>query len=131
MLFDGHFADYRLLINGLVEHPIELTLTQLRALPHHEQITQHFCIQGWLGIAKWGESQLGFKQVNWIKGIEFSAHFAEVGGGYGGYNQDHEFFGCAEAFSRSSQQRHRLSLCIPTLPSLIKGISSLYIADCG
>ena len=93
MLFDGHFADYRLLINGLVEHPIEFTLTQLRALPHHEQITQHFCIQGWLGIAKSGESQLGFKQVNWIKGIEFIAHFAEVGGGYGGYNQDHEFFG--------------------------------------
>ena len=27
---------------------------QLRALPHHEQITQHFCIQGWSGIAKWG-----------------------------------------------------------------------------
>ena len=23
-LFDGHFADYRLLINGLVEHPVEL-----------------------------------------------------------------------------------------------------------
>ncbi len=53
-LFDGHFADYRLRINGLVEHPVELDLTQLRALPHHEQITQHFCIQGWSGIAKWG-----------------------------------------------------------------------------
>jgi hypothetical protein len=23
-------------------------------LEHHEQITQHFCIQGWSGIAKWG-----------------------------------------------------------------------------
>src|SRR5271166_219587 len=163
-LFDGHFADYRLRINGLVEHPVELTLAQLRALPHHEQITQHFCIQGWSGVAKWGgvsmqtildlvkpqpeakwvvfyslgdgpdagiyydahpieqmsnhltmlaydmndeplsfghgaplrlrnEIQLGFKQVKWIKGIEFVAHFSEVGGGYGGYNQDHEFFG--------------------------------------
>ena len=30
------------------------TSTQLRALPHHEQITQHFCIQGWSGVAKWG-----------------------------------------------------------------------------
>jgi len=27
---------------------------QLRALPYHEQITQHFCIQGWSGVAKWG-----------------------------------------------------------------------------
>jgi len=31
-----------------------MDLTALRALPHHEQITQHFCIQGWSGIAKWG-----------------------------------------------------------------------------
>jgi sulfoxide reductase catalytic subunit YedY len=163
-LFDGNFADYRLRIGGLVDNPVELDLVQLRALPRHEQITQHFCIQGWSGIAKWGgvsmrtlielvhprtearwvvfyslgegpdkglyydahpveqmsyhltmlaydmndeplsyghgaplrlrnESQLGFKQVKWIKGIDFVADFSEIGGGYGGYNQDHEFFG--------------------------------------
>ncbi len=163
-LFDGDFADYRLRINGLVDNPVDLDLAQLRALPHHEQITQHFCIQGWSGIAKWGgvsmqtiidlvkpqseakwvvfyslgdgpdkgiyydahpieqmsyhltmlaydmngeplpyghgaplrlrnETQLGFKQVKWIKGVEFVAHYSEIGGGYGGYNQDHEFFG--------------------------------------
>jgi hypothetical protein len=34
-----------------------------------------------------------FKQVKWLAGIEFVAHFSEVGGGYGGYNPDHEFFG--------------------------------------
>jgi DMSO/TMAO reductase YedYZ molybdopterin-dependent catalytic subunit len=39
------------------------------------------------------ETQLGFKQVKWIKGVEFVAHYSEIGGGYGGYNQDHEFFG--------------------------------------
>jgi methionine sulfoxide reductase catalytic subunit len=163
-LFDGNFADYRLRINGLVDNPVDLSLTQLRALPYHEQITQHFCIQGWSGVAKWGgvsmqtimdlvkpqqaakwvvfyslgdgadagvyydahpieqmsyhltmlaydmngeplsfghgaplrlrnETQLGFKQVKWIKGVEFVADFSEIGGGYGGYNQDHEFFG--------------------------------------
>ena len=167
-LFDGDFADYRLRINGLVENPVDLDLAQLRALPHHEQITQHFCIQGWSGIAKWGgvsmqtivdlvephpeakwvvfyslgegadkgvyydahpiehmshhltmlaydmndeplpfghgaplrlrnEIELGFKQVKWIKGIEFVAHFSEIGSGYGGYNQDHEFFGYRQA----------------------------------
>ncbi len=163
-LFDGNFVDYRLRINGLVDNPADLSLAQLRALPHHEQITQQFCIQGWSGIAKWGgvsmqaimdlvkpqpeakwvvfyslgdgadegvyydahsidqmsyhltmlaydmngaplsfghgaplrlrnETQLGFKQVKWIKGVEFVADFSHIGGGYGGYNQDHEFFG--------------------------------------
>jgi hypothetical protein len=53
-LFDSGFADYRLTVGGLVERPVELTVSDLRALPYHEQITQHFCIQGWSGIAKWG-----------------------------------------------------------------------------
>ena len=163
-LFDSNFIDYRLQVHGLVENPVALDLAQLRSLPHHEQITQHFCIQGWSGIAKWGgvtmstildlvrpdpeakwvvfyslgdgadsgtyydahpieqmrhhltmlaydmndepltyghgaplrlrnEIELGFKQVKWLKGIEFVAHYSEVSGGYGGYNQDHEFFG--------------------------------------
>ncbi|GAU70529.1 molybdopterin-binding protein [Streptomyces sp. NBRC 110611] len=144
------------------------TLRRLRALPHHEQITQHFCIQGWSGVTKWGgvsmrtildlvkprpeakwvvfyslgdgpdkwryydahpieqmshrltmlaydmngrplsfghgaplrlrnEVQLGFKQVKWIEGIEFVADFSRIGGGHGGYNQDHEFFGYHQA----------------------------------
>jgi hypothetical protein len=53
-LFDENFASWRLKIGGLVDNPVELSLEQLRALPHHEQITQHFCIQGWSGVAKWG-----------------------------------------------------------------------------
>jgi sulfoxide reductase catalytic subunit YedY len=163
-LFDTNFADYGLRVHGLVRKPVELSLAELRALPHHEQITQHFCIQGWSGIAKWGgvsmrsimdlveplpearwavfyslgdgperglyydahpieqmryqltmlaydmndeplsyghgaplrlrnETQHGFKQVKWIAGIDFVADFADIGGGRGGYNQDHEFFG--------------------------------------
>jgi methionine sulfoxide reductase catalytic subunit len=163
-LLDGKFVEYRLRVDGLVENPVELDLDQLRHLPFHEQITQHFCIQGWSGVAKWGgvsmqtivnlvrpthdakwvvfyslgdgpdkgvyydghpieqmgyhltmlaydmndaplsfghgaplrlrnETQLGFKQVKWIKGVEFVADFAEIGGGFGGYNEDHEFFG--------------------------------------
>ncbi|MGB3329450.1 MAG: molybdopterin-dependent oxidoreductase [Thermomicrobiales bacterium] len=162
------FADYRLEIHGLVEHPASLSLDQLRALPYHEQITQHFCIQGWSGVAKWGgvsmstimdlvepkpearwavfyslaagpneglyydahpidqmrnrlamlaydmngepltfghgaplrlrnEVQLGFKQVKWVHGVEFVADFSEIGGGFGGYNEDHEFFGYRQA----------------------------------
>ena len=39
------------------------------------------------------ENQLGFKHVKWIKEIEFVRHFSERGGGEGGYNEDHEFYG--------------------------------------
>jgi DMSO/TMAO reductase YedYZ molybdopterin-dependent catalytic subunit/thiosulfate reductase cytochrome b subunit len=163
-LFDSGFADWRLRVHGLVQNPVELSLDDLRSLPYHEQITQHFCIQGWSGVAKWGgvrmssilglveplpqvkwvvfyslgdgankgtyydahpiehmahqltmlaydmngeplsyghgaplrlrnEIELGFKQVKWLQGIEFVEHFAEVSGGHGGYNEDHEFFG--------------------------------------
>jgi sulfoxide reductase catalytic subunit YedY len=50
----GAWADYTLRVDGLVENPVELTYAELLAMPKQEQITQHFCIQGWSGIAKWG-----------------------------------------------------------------------------
>jgi sulfoxide reductase catalytic subunit YedY len=53
-LADGGFADYTLAITGLVANPAELSIEQLRRLPPHEQITQHYCIQGWSGVAQWG-----------------------------------------------------------------------------
>jgi DMSO/TMAO reductase YedYZ molybdopterin-dependent catalytic subunit len=53
-LRDEGFASWRLDVHGLVDNPVTLSLEELRDLAHHEQITQHFCIQGWSGIAKWG-----------------------------------------------------------------------------
>ena len=29
-------------------------MADLKAMPKQEQITTHFCIQGWSGVAKWG-----------------------------------------------------------------------------
>ncbi len=158
------FAAYRLRVDGLVANPKEFTLAELRAMPQREQITQHYCIQGWSGIAKWSgvamsdildlvepsqeakwvvfysfadgpvggryydchsienmrheqtilaygmngeplsethgapirlrdEVELGFKQVKWVEAIEFVRDFDDIGGGHGGYNEDHEFFG--------------------------------------
>jgi sulfoxide reductase catalytic subunit YedY len=49
----GGWVDYRLRVDGLVANPVELTYQQLREMPKQEQITQHFCIQGWSGVAKW------------------------------------------------------------------------------
>src|SRR5579875_3410407 len=48
------FKDFRLRVGGLVENPVELSLTDLQRMGEHEQITMHHCIQGWSGIAKWG-----------------------------------------------------------------------------
>jgi len=48
------FTDWRLRVYGLVENPTDFSLDELKTLPYHEQITQHFCIQGWSGVAKWG-----------------------------------------------------------------------------
>jgi DMSO/TMAO reductase YedYZ molybdopterin-dependent catalytic subunit/thiosulfate reductase cytochrome b subunit len=53
-LKDGDFVDYRLNVGGLVTNPTEFTYAELKALPKQEQITKHFCIQGWSGVAKWG-----------------------------------------------------------------------------
>ncbi|MCV7195012.1 molybdopterin-dependent oxidoreductase [Mycobacterium angelicum] len=163
-LEENDFADWRLRVYGLVENPTAFSLDDLRALPYHDQITQHFCIQAWSGVAKWGgvsmqtiidivkplpeakwvvfysmgegatggiyynahpldqmthhmsmlaynmndqplpylhgrplrlrnELQHGFKQVKWIKGIEFVAHYSGIGSGYGGYSEDHKYFG--------------------------------------
>jgi len=50
----GNWEDYSLEINGLVEEPTSIPYRELLAMPKREQITQHFCIQGWSGIAKWG-----------------------------------------------------------------------------
>jgi len=158
------FRDWRLRVYGLVENPRVFSLDELKALTYHDQITQHFCIQAWSGVAKWGgvsmqtimdivkplpeakwvvfyslglgatggiyynahpigqmshhltmlaydmngepltyghgaplrlrnELQHGFKQVKWIKGIEFLRHYSEIGSGYGGYAEDNKYFG--------------------------------------
>jgi DMSO/TMAO reductase YedYZ molybdopterin-dependent catalytic subunit/thiosulfate reductase cytochrome b subunit len=53
-LSEQSFRDYRLKIGGLVENPVELSLSDLHGFGKTEYITMHHCIQGWTGIAKWG-----------------------------------------------------------------------------
>ena len=160
----GNWSDYVLRVDGLVENPLEITYADLLALPKQDQITHHFCIQGWSAIGEWtgvpmrticemvkplpnakwvafysfaegsdggryydchpienmyhqqtilayglngsplneahgapvrlrDEVELGFKMVKWIEAIEFLESYEHLGGGYGGYNEDHEYFG--------------------------------------
>jgi len=52
-LKEGNFAEYKIIIGGLVEKPQEISYADLKAMPKQTQITKHFCIQGWSGVAKW------------------------------------------------------------------------------
>jgi DMSO/TMAO reductase YedYZ molybdopterin-dependent catalytic subunit len=53
------FADYRLVVDGLVERPLSLSLADLRAQPSRTQITRHDCVEGWSAIGKWTGARLG------------------------------------------------------------------------
>jgi DMSO/TMAO reductase YedYZ molybdopterin-dependent catalytic subunit len=52
------FADYRLVVDGLVERPLSFSLAELRAQPSRTQITRHDCVEGWSSIAKWTGARL-------------------------------------------------------------------------
>jgi DMSO/TMAO reductase YedYZ molybdopterin-dependent catalytic subunit len=57
MLADG-FASWRLVIDGLVEQPLSLTLDELKAEPARTQITRHDCVEGWSSIGEWTGARL-------------------------------------------------------------------------
>ncbi len=57
-LAQNNFADWRLEVGGAVEHPMRLSLADLRALPSRTQITRHDCVEGWSCIGKWRGARL-------------------------------------------------------------------------
>ena len=52
------FADWALVVDGLVARPLKLTMAQLTSLPARTQITRHDCVEGWSAIGKWSGPQL-------------------------------------------------------------------------
>ncbi|MDM9621627.1 molybdopterin-binding protein [Rhizobium sp. AC44/96] len=58
-LVENGFADWRLKIDGLVERPVALSLSDLKLLPSRTQITRHDCVEGWSAIGKWTGTPLG------------------------------------------------------------------------
>lgn len=47
------FADWALVVDGLVARPQAIALNAVRAMPARSQITRHDCVEGWSAIAKW------------------------------------------------------------------------------
>jgi DMSO/TMAO reductase YedYZ molybdopterin-dependent catalytic subunit len=53
------FSDWKLQVDGLVNRPLAISMTQLKAMPSRTQITRHDCVEGWSAIAGWTGVQLG------------------------------------------------------------------------
>lgn len=53
------FADWNLLIDGLVETPTSWSLAAIKEMPARTQITRHDCVEGWSAIGKWTGVPLG------------------------------------------------------------------------
>jgi hypothetical protein len=52
-LRDGEFADWKIVVEGLVAKPGAFTLADLKRFPSRTQITRHSCEEGWSAIAEW------------------------------------------------------------------------------
>ncbi|MGB7638090.1 MAG: molybdopterin-dependent oxidoreductase [Nitrososphaeraceae archaeon] len=52
-LLHNNFIDWKLKIYGLVESLLDLSLDDLRVVHKQEQVTEHYCIQGWTAIGEW------------------------------------------------------------------------------
>ena len=52
-LLAGGFADWRLVVDGLVARPSSFSLAELKRYPSRSQITHQACEEGWSFIAEW------------------------------------------------------------------------------
>ena len=53
-----NFANWRLVVDGLVNRPLNLSLSDLAGMPSRSQVTRHDCVEGWSAIGKWKGVQL-------------------------------------------------------------------------
>jgi DMSO/TMAO reductase YedYZ molybdopterin-dependent catalytic subunit len=51
-------ATWRLATGGRVGARRSFTLEELRAMPQHDQVTRHICVEGWSAIGRWGGVRL-------------------------------------------------------------------------
>jgi hypothetical protein len=81
------YSHYKLRVSGLVAQPAEFTYAELRAMPKQEQITNHFCIQGWSGVAKWGgvKMQTLMEKVQPLPAAKFVLFYSFGEGSDGGF----------------------------------------------
>jgi DMSO/TMAO reductase YedYZ molybdopterin-dependent catalytic subunit len=67
------FADWRVVVDGMVSNPASFSLAELRSLPMRSQITMIACEEGWSYVAEWTGAPLS--QVLDIAGVLPSARY--------------------------------------------------------
>jgi DMSO/TMAO reductase YedYZ molybdopterin-dependent catalytic subunit len=75
------FAEWTVVIGGLVQAPTSWSLAALKELPSRTQITRHDCVEGWSAIGKWTGVPLGnlMHTVQPLPNAEFAVfHCADV-----------------------------------------------------
>jgi DMSO/TMAO reductase YedYZ molybdopterin-dependent catalytic subunit len=50
----GNLDQFRLKIDGQVQKPLDLSLTQLRQMPLISMVIRHVCVEGWAAVVQWG-----------------------------------------------------------------------------
>ncbi len=49
---------YRLIVDGDVNNPLNLSMAEIQALPLTSMIIRHVCVEGWAAIVQWGGVRL-------------------------------------------------------------------------
>ncbi|BAY77810.1 oxidoreductase molybdopterin binding protein [Nostoc linckia NIES-25] len=49
---------YRLIVDGEVNNPLSLSMTEIQNLPLTSMIIRHVCVEGWAAIVQWGGVRL-------------------------------------------------------------------------
>lgn len=55
----NNFAEWDVMIDGLVTTPMMFSLAAIKKMPSRTQITRHDCVEGWSAIGKWTGVPLG------------------------------------------------------------------------
>jgi DMSO/TMAO reductase YedYZ molybdopterin-dependent catalytic subunit len=49
---------FRLQVTGEINHPLQLSLSDLQKLPFTSMVIRHVCVEGWAAIVQWGGCRL-------------------------------------------------------------------------
>jgi DMSO/TMAO reductase YedYZ molybdopterin-dependent catalytic subunit len=77
-LLRGKFAEWRLVVDGLVARPSSFSLAELKQFPSRSQITHQACEEGWSFIAEWTGVPLSYvlNLVGVSEGAKYVVYFS-------------------------------------------------------